>query len=597
MKISKALFLSLTMAILLFAESFGSLTLTTPADPPGLLTIVYPVNNASCIKWRPDFLWYTPTGASPFTYRIWLYKGNTPIDTIITIDTAYTLTYDLEPNTTYRWHLDARNATGQSVTNTRTFITGDLPTPTAPLEPIAGALVPVTATIKWTKSEGCPPVKYTLQVWDINSSSYLLNNPNVVDTTYLLNLAAGRNYQWRVRSSNAFGNSSFTNWQVFSTGVNLSAPNLTAPLNGSTLLTPQIPLSWNSSFQADSYVLQISSNPEFTYPLVLYRTVLDTFYRFNIYEAKTHYWRVQARNSQIGSSSPFSEIFSFSVTHIPLTTSIVGPSGSCISLNPTLVWRKAGEDPSILYNLELSSGGTVCYTQTAIFDTSIAIPIPLPANSEMTWHVIPYMANGTGTSAIGNFKTAGPPPPITGIYPPSGANIPNQYFSIHWDAYEECPPPHYYRVEFISDGGINLDIVIHSNFYIVDLLSPYTDYLVKITQFNEYGNGPTAEVNYTSYPGMDVNDESTPSEYNLSQNYPNPFNPVTKIKFGVKSSGRVVLAVYDILGNLIRELMNDTRGVGSYEIEFDGSSLPSGVYFYKLTVNDFSCVKKLMLMK
>jgi hypothetical protein len=88
-----------------------------------------------------------------------------------------------------------------------------------------------------------------------------------------------------------------------------------------------------------------------------------------------------------------------------------------------------------------------------------------------------------------------------------------------------------------------------------------------------------------------------PSKYELYQNYPNPFNPVTKISYDLPKSGLVKLMVYDILGREIKTLLNEFRQAGKYSVEFDGSSLSSGVYFYRIHAGDFNVVKRMVLIK
>jgi len=73
-----------------------------------------------------------------------------------------------------------------------------------------------------------------------------------------------------------------------------------------------------------------------------------------------------------------------------------------------------------------------------------------------------------------------------------------------------------------------------------------------------------------------------PKKSELLQNYPNPFNPVTTITYNIRSSGEIVLKVYDIKGREITTLVNENQTPGTYEVVFDATSLPSGVYFYKL---------------
>ncbi len=88
-----------------------------------------------------------------------------------------------------------------------------------------------------------------------------------------------------------------------------------------------------------------------------------------------------------------------------------------------------------------------------------------------------------------------------------------------------------------------------------------------------------------------------PSKYSLSQNYPNPFNPTTKIQFEVPSSKFVKIVVFDILGKEVQTLVNELLQPGTYETSFKGSSLTSGVYFYRLITNEFSETKKMLLIK
>jgi photosystem II stability/assembly factor-like uncharacterized protein len=91
--------------------------------------------------------------------------------------------------------------------------------------------------------------------------------------------------------------------------------------------------------------------------------------------------------------------------------------------------------------------------------------------------------------------------------------------------------------------------------------------------------------------------ESQPAEFLLSQNYPNPFNPSTKIKYKIANTGFVNLKIYDVLGKEAATLINKEMQVGSYEVEFDASGLPSGIYFYKLKVGSFVETKKMVLLR
>lgn len=89
----------------------------------------------------------------------------------------------------------------------------------------------------------------------------------------------------------------------------------------------------------------------------------------------------------------------------------------------------------------------------------------------------------------------------------------------------------------------------------------------------------------------------TPSEFKLLQNYPNPFNPVTKIDYALPKAGFVKLVVFDILGREVATLVNDVKQAGIYSVDFNASSLSSGIYFYRLESNGLTDIKKMMLVK
>ena len=96
---------------------------------------------------------------------------------------------------------------------------------------------------------------------------------------------------------------------------------------------------------------------------------------------------------------------------------------------------------------------------------------------------------------------------------------------------------------------------------------------------------------------------SAPDKFTLDQNYPNPFNPSTTIRYSISNFSadigqqNVTLKVFDILGKEMATLVNENQPAGSYEVNFDASEYPSGLYFYTITANNISQSRKMMLMK
>lgn len=88
-----------------------------------------------------------------------------------------------------------------------------------------------------------------------------------------------------------------------------------------------------------------------------------------------------------------------------------------------------------------------------------------------------------------------------------------------------------------------------------------------------------------------------PEQFLLSQNYPNPFNPATTIAFGIPQSGNVTLKIFDMAGREVKTLVNEYRDAGYYVAKFDGSSLASGTYIYRLESGNYVSVKMMVLLK
>lgn len=104
--------------------------------------------------------------------------------------------------------------------------------------------------------------------------------------------------------------------------------------------------------------------------------------------------------------------------------------------------------------------------------------------------------------------------------------------------------------------------------------------------------------------GVISNSGNVPKSYALHQNYPNPFNPVTRINFDIPKASFVTMKVYDVLGQFVSEPVNQMLQAGTFTYDFDGSNLPSGVYYYKITgrastssTDNFVSTKKMILVK
>lgn len=156
------------------------------------------------------------------------------------------------------------------------------------------------------------------------------------------------------------------------------------------------------------------------------------------------------------------------------------------------------------------------------------------------------------------------------------------------------------RLDFVVYSGSVMEIV---NSYIFDSGNLTND---QLSQFGldaadtKVSDHLPVVVDFDLSPitGFKKKDES-PKEFRLMQNYPNPFNPSTSIQFTipVETQHAVSLRIFDILGKEIKTLLNKPMQPGEYEIEFNAEDLPSGVYYYRLIIGDFTQTKKMVLLR
>ncbi|MBK7105702.1 MAG: T9SS type A sorting domain-containing protein [Ignavibacteriae bacterium] len=172
------------------------------------------------------------------------------------------------------------------------------------------------------------------------------------------------------------------------------------------------------------------------------------------------------------------------------------------------------------------------------------------------------------------------------------AIIPGANFSI---SIPQIELGHDYKIDFFADhnGNGSYD-------------APPTDHAWRINFNSSTGNFVTNFIHNTSFTDIQWNDVTSvednvlseiPKQFSLSQNYPNPFNPVTKIRFALPEASVVKVKIYDIIGREVATILNKNLSAGSHELPFDASNLESGVYVYRISANNFSDSKKMILMK
>ena len=149
-------------------------------------------------------------------------------------------------------------------------------------------------------------------------------------------------------------------------------------------------------------------------------------------------------------------------------------------------------------------------------------------------------------------------------------------------------------------GGVRVSADTFAQFSLITKEGYFADIAPK----DKNATGGTISITGLSYSsvittpvGITGEGQILPTEPFLAQNYPNPFNPTTAISFQLSAVSVVKLKVYDLLGKEVATLADGVQSAGSHTVRFDGSSLRSGVYFYRIQAGSFSDTKRLILIK
>ena len=114
---------------------------------------------------------------------------------------------------------------------------------------------------------------------------------------------------------------------------------------------------------------------------------------------------------------------------------------------------------------------------------------------------------------------------------------------------------------------------------------------------NQGGGGGFIETrSFLRYPSGVEEIRGLPTSFVLNQNYPNPFNPSTQIKFALPAESHVKLEGFNVLGEQVTTLVDETKHVGYYAVPFNAGRLSSGLYLYRLATNQTSFIKKMLLV-
>jgi hypothetical protein len=284
-----------------------------------------------------------------------------------------------------------------------------------------------------------------------------------------------------------------------------------------------------------------------------------------------------------------------------ITLSLPSNESTGVTLTPTLSWTKDTNSES--YTLQVSTDGFESFVvNESLTETSFPTS-ELEYNTEYSWRVRGTNSSGDGDwSSVWTFTTQYRQlSPSTPLNPQDEQDNVGTLTDFNWSEVDSVESYHLQvstesSFSTLSFESTELD---STSYTLTEPLEQNTQYYWRVRSLGEVEQQHSEWSDVLSFTtGVRTSvEEVVPTEYALNQNFPNPFNPTTTITYSLPQSGMVTLNVYDITGRFITTLVNGVKRVGTHTVQFEGSSLSSGMYVYTLETDGFRQTRQMMLVK
>jgi len=517
--------------------------------------------------------------------------------------------YNFEKYTSYFWRVRFSNSSGNSMySKVFTFETlAGNPTIPILLAPLPNSVdLDSDLTFTW-KNDGVAD-HFMIEIYTdsgIQNPFYIEDSLKGTEIT-LDNFEQGKQYFWRVRSTNINGNSAFSAINKFRTRI--GEPSILAliePLNNSVGLDNTINFKWNPIDTALFYSIEIAEDSDFNIITISIDSIYsDHITVANLEEGIQYYWRLKSYN-ELGSNT-ISNISNFS-THVGspnLPVAISPAPNSHIDSDVSFNWSPV--ENAVCYQLDIAQDRNfknIVFSEDSLTSNKTTIS-DVGEGKNFYWRVkaINDYANSGFTKESKFIIKVNKPTNL------ASEIIYDQFVGLSWKDNSNV------EKRFIIERSLKSDNSSDSYITIDTLLSnqtSYEDYTVEDNETYVYRVFSENSISISDYSNstelqfsVDDNfDPNIPDEFALSQNYPNPFNPNTKINYSLKEMCDVGITIYNIIGEEVSRLVNDQQDAGNYTLEWDASNFASGVYLYVMKADSqesdehFQAVNKMVLLK
>jgi hypothetical protein len=465
--------------------------------------------------------------------------------------------------------------------------------------------VPAEVLFTWNESVGAN--SYRIQIaLDSGFNDIVEDESDLPDNEYILLLDYLTEYYWRVNALNEDGPSGWSDMRSFTTVIEKpEVPLLVSPVNDAENVSVTAILDWNESERAETYHVQVSTSTDFESNTIDEGGIAESQFLLNGVSGGTQYhWRVLAENP--GGFSDWSEVWTFTtIEQLPDMPLLVSPENGSTdrAINITFEWETSLRAEFYRFQISTQAGfGSLVFDTTGVVETELSHN-GLNYGTQYYWRV--QAGNNDGVSEWSDawsFTTAMQVPAVPVLaYPRNGAtNIATDTLLV----WESAARAQTYHVQVSEDSAFSAAIVdsngLSNTFLSINGLDSVTTYFWRVRALNPAGESDWSSIwNFTTgnITIVDSLDRTVPRHYSLSQNYPNPFNPSTTIQYTIPSDVHVRLTVYNVLGQVVAELVNESQRAGSYDVTLNAVNLPSGIYIYHLTAGNFIETRRMILAK
>lgn len=316
--------------------------------------------------------------------------------------------------------------------------------------------------------------------------------------------------------------------------------------------------------------------------------------------------RFAITTDEIGNINP-KQLHFWDISNLPSVPTV---ATSTFTVSPTVVVHNVTVRGDFAYSCWYSGRGAQVVDISNPALPVLAAGYAIPGSTDLDWGIYPYFPSGKiimgdDTNGLWVFRFSGLAPrvPVTLLQPANGDTIQASSVTFRWTKSADLNrDPHYYEVHL---RGAGLDTVWRAN----DSLSVFSDlsrlqagqaYWWSIVTRDEW-NTTASPDSFKLIKGIPTGVSAssfTPGLFRLEQNYPNPFNPSTTIRMHLPAPAHVILKVMNIVGQEVVTLTDDDLQAGDHDIRFDGTSIPSGVYFYRVTTSTgYTSAKRMVLLR